>query len=99
MIIRNGEIDFREILNFAAVKRGEFELIASVFINSLVNVIYEISNMYDLDIIVGGGVFQNKTLLSQVIKKVKRKIYFNQKIPINDGGVSIGQVAYGLWNL
>ena len=93
------EIDFYEILNFAAKNRGNYELISSVFINSIVNVICKISKMYDLNIIVGGGVFQNKTLLKEVIKKVNKKVYFNQKIPINDGGISIGQVAWGVWNL
>ena len=93
------EIDFFEILNFAARNTGNFELVSSVFINSIVNVIVKISKIYDLDVIVGGGVFQNKTLLSQVLNSVDKKIYFNKKIPINDGGVSIGQVAWGIWNL
>jgi len=95
----NKEINFYEILNFAAKNRGNYELISSVFINSIVNVIYKISKMYDLDIIVGGGVFQNKTLLKEVIKKINKKVYFNKKIPINDGGISVGQVAWGVWNL
>jgi hydrogenase maturation protein HypF len=55
--------------------------------------------MYDLDVILGGGVFQNKTLLTQVLKNINKKIYFNKKIPINDGGVSVGQTAWGIWNL
>ncbi|GAB6074634.1 Kae1-like domain-containing protein [Nautilia lithotrophica] len=95
----NKEINFYPILNFAAENRGNFELISSVFINSIVEAIVKISNMYDLDIILGGGVFQNKTLLSQVIKRVNKKIYFNKQIPINDGGISVGQVAWGIWNL
>jgi len=93
------EIDFFEMLNFAAKNRGNFELVSSVFINSIVEMIVKISNMYDLDIILGGGVFQNKTLLSKIIKRVNKKIYFNKKIPINDAGVSVGQVAWGVWNL
>jgi hydrogenase maturation protein HypF len=93
------EIDFFEILNFAAENRGNFELVSSVFINSIVNVIVKISNMYDLDVILGGGVFQNKTLLTETLKKTDKKIYFNKKIPVNDGGISIGQTAWGIWNL
>ena len=93
------EIDFFEILNFAAINRGNFELISSVFLNSIVSLIKKISLMYDMDVIVGGGVFQNKTLLTQVIKQLDKKVYFNKKIPINDAGVSVGQVAWGIWNL
>jgi hydrogenase maturation protein HypF len=91
------EIDFFEILNFAAQNRGNFELVSSVFINSIVNMIKDISKMYNLPVIVGGRVFQNKTLLNLVINELD-EVYFNKKIPINDGGVSIGQVAFGIWN-
>ena len=93
------EINFIPLLNFAAKNRGNFELVSSIFINSIVEIIVKISNMYDMDVILGGGVFQNKTLLSEVIKRINKKVYFNKKIPINDGGISVGQVAYGIWNL
>jgi len=92
------EINFIPLLNFAAKNRGDFEPVSSVFINSIVEIIVKISNMYDLDVILGGGVFQNKTLLSEIIKRINKKVYFNKKIPINDGGISVGQVAYGIWN-
>ncbi|WP_456488533.1 carbamoyltransferase HypF [Caminibacter pacificus] len=91
------EIDFRPVLNFAAANRGEFERVSSVFINTLVDMIEKIAKNYDLPVIVGGGVFQNKTLLGLVNKRLNP--YFNKKIPINDGGVSVGQAAWGIWNL
>jgi len=91
------EIDFRPVLNFAAANRGEFERVSSVFINTLVDLIEKIAKIYDLPVIVGGGVFQNKTLLRLVNKRLNP--YFNKKIPINDGGVSVGQAAWGIWNL
>jgi len=96
----NKEIDFSEILNFSAKERGNYELVSTVFMNSLVNMINKIANMYDLDVILGGGVFQNKTLLNKTLKTLKnKKVYYNQKIPINDGGISAGQTAWGIWNL
>ncbi|GAB6044478.1 carbamoyltransferase HypF [Caminibacter profundus] len=95
----NKEIDFLPLLNFAAKNRGDFEKVASVFLNSIVKVIEKISKEIDLPIILSGGVFQNKTLLSLILKNINKKIYFNQKIPINDGGISLGQVAWGIWNL
>ena len=91
------EIDFRPLLNFAAKHRGDFERVSSVFLNSIIKMIENISKIYDLPIIVGGGVFQNKTLLGIINKKLNP--YFNKKIPINDGGVSVGQAAWGIWNL
>jgi hydrogenase maturation protein HypF len=70
------------------------DLVASKFINSLVEVIKKISNEINLPIILSGGVFQNKTLLTQILKNIDKKIYFNQTTPINDGGISLGQIKF-----
>ncbi len=73
----------------------EPELIVSKFINSIVELIINISNKYDLNVVFSGGVFQNSVLLNQIIKRLKnKKIYFNQKFPSNDGGISLGQIAF-----
>ena len=88
--IENNIIDFMPMIqNLDNDKR----LIASKFINALVHTIDIISNEIKLPIILSGGVFQNKTLLTQILK-LNKKIYFNQAIPINDGGISIGQIKY-----
>ncbi|MCL2390106.1 MAG: carbamoyltransferase HypF [Endomicrobia bacterium] len=45
-------------------------------------------------IVLSGGVFQNMFLLKNSVKKLKShgfKVYFNEKVPINDGGISLGQ--------
>jgi len=93
------DIDFIPLLNFASQNRGDFEKVASVFLNSIVKIVEAISNKTDLPIILSGGVFQNKTLLKLILKNSNKKIYFNQKFPINDAGVSVGQMAWGIWNL
>ncbi len=44
-----------------------------------------------------GGVFQNALLLESVIRELKKmrlEVYFNEKVPANDGGISLGQVRY-----
>ncbi len=70
-------------------------LIATKFINGLVDLFFKISNRYDLDIALGGGVFQNRTILEKILKQSKQKnIYFPQKTPINDSGIALGQL-YG----
>lgn len=72
------------------------ELICSKFINTLVEIILSISKEYkELPIILTGGVFQNKTLLELVssrLRKLKREYYYSKKIPLNDGGISVGQI-------
>lgn len=76
------------------IEDKEPTIIASKFINLLVEIIVEISNKYEnLPIILTGGVFQNKILLELILKKLEsRRVYTSKKIPLNDGGISIGQI-------
>ncbi|WP_457564230.1 carbamoyltransferase HypF, partial [Caminibacter sp.] len=92
--VANGEIDIVPMLNFAAKHRGNFELVSNVFINSIVEMILEISKNVDLPVVVSGGVFQNKTLLSEILKR--KKVFFSKNVPVNDGGISFGQVLWGV---
>ncbi len=88
-IIRYKHI-FEEML-----KDRDSRVIATKFINGLVDIFFKISDKYDLDIALAGGVFQNRTILEKITKKAKSKnIYFPNKLPINDGGVAVGQL-YG----
>jgi hydrogenase maturation protein HypF len=59
--------------------------------------ILDISKNTDLPVVVSGGVFQNKTLLREILKR--KKVYYSKKVPVNDGGVSFGQALWGIWNL
>lgn len=73
--------------------------LVSKFINTLVNIIIEIAKKEQLEVILSGGVFQNKTLLELVIAKLKDeniKYYHNQTTPTNDGGISLGQIYYAI---
>lgn len=78
------------------VKDFESHIICSKFLNMLVNIIIDIATIHkDLPIILTGGVFQNKTLLERVSNKLdqlKRVYYYSKNIPLNDGGVSVGQI-------
>ena len=71
-------------------------LICSKFINTLVNIILEISSSYkDLPLVLSGGVFQNKTLLELLISKLdslNKEYYYSKTIPLNDCGISVGQI-------
>ncbi len=69
----------------------------SKFINTLVDIVIKIAKIEQLEVILSGGVFQNKTLLELVIKKLKDEninYHHNQKTPTNDGGISLGQIYY-----
>ena len=47
-------------------------------------------------IVLSGGVFQNITLLTGLQNALKNEnffVYSNEKVPTNDGGISLGQAA------
>ena len=71
--------------------------IVSKFINTLINIIIEISKIENRDVILSGGVFQNKTLLNKVIDKLNvlnMNYFYGQKFPTNDSGISLGQIYH-----
>jgi hydrogenase maturation protein HypF len=46
-------------------------------------------------IVLSGGCFQNTLLLEKSVKLLEKdgfKVYWHQRIPPNDGGISLGQV-------
>ena len=75
------------------LKDKEPAVIASKFMNSLVNIILVISQSYSLKTLLSGGVFQNKTLLEGIINR-DNNIIFQNKLPINDGSIAVGQLTY-----
>jgi hydrogenase maturation protein HypF len=50
-----------------------------------------------LDIVaLSGGVFQNRLLLEQLVTRLEElafRVYINRRVPPNDGGISLGQIA------
>jgi hydrogenase maturation protein HypF len=65
----------------------------SKFFNTLVEIIYIIHQQYPhLPLVLTGGVFQNRVLLGLVLERIPTAIVGN-KIPPNDGGISLGQIV------
>jgi hydrogenase maturation protein HypF len=90
-----GVIDLKEI--FKGILRDPPMIASSRFINSLANIAVETVKDYDLPVVLCGGVFQNKTLTSVLIKKLSRlgkKTYISRWFPPNDGAISLGQLVY-----
>ena len=47
-------------------------------------------------VVLSGGVFCNRYLLNHLIKLLRKKdfkVLFDQEVPSNDGGISLGQIA------
>lgn len=65
--------------------------------NATVDLVMRIGERYGLKkVVLSGGVFENSYLLCQIIEKLEERdfaVYFNQQIPTNDSGISVGQLA------
>jgi len=73
--------------------------IAAKFHQTLAWMIVEMARMAGIrQVILSGGCFQNRILLEASIFGLKQagfRPYWNQKIPPNDGGISVGQILGG----
>ncbi len=65
------------------------------FYATLCEIIITIAKQEQKAVLFSGGVWQNKTLLEFVVKELKKEhisYAFNTTIPINDSGISVGQI-------
>ncbi|BCD62382.1 hydrogenase maturation protein HypF [Nitratiruptor sp. YY08-26] len=88
-------------IDFLSLIKDKKADIPTKFLNTLTAIIIEIAKREKLPVILSGGVFQNKTLLENTIKKLQQNsipYFFPTQIPINDGGISLGQLWYALEN-
>lgn len=74
--------------------------IAAKFHNTLAKVILEITKKSGLKkVVLSGGCFQNAFLTERTINLLHEndyQVYWHQRIPTNDGGIALGQIAASL---
>jgi hydrogenase maturation protein HypF len=67
------------------------------FHNTLAKIILSVAEKFELKkVILSGGCFQNSYLSEKTIKILEDQnfqVYWHQRIPPNDGGISVGQIA------
>ena len=101
---RPWEIDMRpaiECLVHDVQMKNSVGLMAAKFHNTVGAVIVEVCRrLRETDglnlVCLGGGTFQNAYLLERLVPALRDRgfeVYFNQKVPINDGGIAFGQAA------
>ena len=73
------------------------------FHNGLVEAAVEIARRSALErVVVSGGCFQNRYLLERTIARLRAEGFrpvWHQRVPPNDGGIALGQVAAVAWHL
>jgi hydrogenase maturation protein HypF len=77
------------------------EVIAMKFHNTIIKfteaMCIKLYNDYDINkVALGGGVFQNNILYERIYNNLTAKgfrVYTNNKVPCNDGGISLGQIV------
>lgn len=104
---QSGQMDYEPLIRaiLADRKAGrEIREIARGFQAGLARGLYQASQTlaeaHSLDtVVLSGGVFQNVLLLWELLGLLKQthlKIWINQTVPTNDGGISLGQAAIAM---
>ncbi len=87
----DGLIDILPMIE-SILKETNATIAASKFFHTLVEMIAVIYERYDYPMVLGGGVFQNRVLLSLVLQRFPDAIISNATPP-NDGGIALGQIV------
>ncbi|MDD5717136.1 MAG: carbamoyltransferase HypF [Sulfuricurvum sp.] len=76
-------------------------VIANRFIATVMAMMEHFSILHpQLPLAVGGGVFQNRTLMERLYRRFgEKRFYAQQQTPINDGSIALGQLYYAVHNL
>ncbi|MEO0082897.1 MAG: carbamoyltransferase HypF [candidate division WOR-3 bacterium] len=68
-----------------------------IVISATVSAIKQIIEQYKIyAVCLSGGVFQNRIILNGIyteLKKLKCNVFINRRVPINDGGIALGQAV------
>ncbi len=71
--------------------------ISKKFHNALVEIVVSVAHQIALErVVLTGGCFQNKLLIESAVRRLESegfKPYWHQRIPPNDGGISLGQIV------
>ena len=104
-IIDDIDLFIKIIRDILSGKKNAF--ISAGFHNTLANIILDISiktrNRFSINnVALSGGVFQNNYLVDKTFQMLENNnfnVYTNFEVPVNDGGISLGQAFLGLKNI
>ncbi|NEW59996.1 carbamoyltransferase HypF [Sulfurovum sp. bin170] len=85
----DGQIDFSNIV-IQILEESDRNRAVSKFFNTLVEIIVAMYQKYNLPLVLGGGVFQNRVLLRLIMDKIPNVILPKDFVS-NDGAIAYGQ--------
>jgi hydrogenase maturation protein HypF len=85
----DGEIDFSQIFR-QILDEQNLHVAVSKFFNTIVEIICEMHKKYNLPLVLGGGVFQNRVLLRLIVRKIP-DVVLPEMFVSNDGAIAYGQ--------
>ncbi|MDP2894290.1 MAG: carbamoyltransferase HypF [Sulfurimonas sp.] len=91
---QDNEIDFSQIVK-QILDEKDLHVAVSKFFNTIVEIIYLMYKKYDLPLVLGGGVFQNRVLLRLIIRKIP-DVILPEMFVSNDSAIAYGQVIAAL---
>ena len=75
-------------------------IISTKFHNTMTEIITNVALQFKIEnVALSGGVFQNAYLLERTVNRLNAnnfKPYWHQRIPTNDGGISVGQISVAM---
>ena len=100
------EVDWRPAIRALVAdveRRVDVSLISSRFHQALVGVIVDLASKAGYErVVLSGGCFQNRFLVEEATRRLAAggfKPYSHQRVPPNDGGIALGQVAAVKWGM
>jgi hydrogenase maturation protein HypF len=76
--------------------------IARAFHYTLAEMIVAVAERIELEqVVLSGGCFQNRLLMERALERLRAegfKAYSHERVPPNDGGIALGQIAAVVWN-
>ncbi len=95
--VKGSFIDWAPTVEGILRDRENPSLALSRFINTLAKVCRYVAKEVDIPkVCLSGGVMQNDPLVCKIKEELKSfEVYTHQRVPANDGGLSLGQAVYG----
>lgn len=93
-VIQNDEICIKDAF-LQALKDSNEVKISTGLLNAIANFIIEFSHLYKEEVILSGGVFQNKTLL-EILNSKNFSYKTSYEFPCNDSSIALGQLVHYL---